>query len=78
MENLLLLRARDFEFYCLQLKASSGGGDSASTILKFPPMGMRVQCIFPIGMKFQGVISKGEPEETEVTWENPSGEPGKL
>ena len=52
MENPLLLRGGDFEFYCLQLKNRK--------ILMLFSVGMRVQCSFPMGMKFQGIFLTGE------------------
>ena len=51
-ENLLLLMGGDFEFYCLQLKNPVG----IPKILMFFPVGMRVQCSLPMGIKFQGIF----------------------
>ena len=44
MENPLLLMGGDFEFYCLQLKNPVG----IPKILMLFPVGMRVQCSFPM------------------------------
>ena len=52
MENPLLLMGKDFKFYCLQLKNPVG----IPKILMLFLVGMRVQCRFPIGMKFQGIF----------------------
>ena len=46
--NPWLLMSGDFEFYCLQRKNPVG----ISKILVFFLVGMRVQCSFPMGMKF--------------------------
>ena len=50
MENPLLLMGGDFKFYCLQLKDPVGIPD---ILMLFP---VRVQCSFPMGMKFQGIF----------------------
>ena len=42
----------DFEFYCLQLKNPVG----IPKILMLFPVEMRLQCSFPMGMKFQGIF----------------------
>ena len=52
MENPLLLMDGDFEFYCLQLKNPMG----IFKILMLIPVGKRVQCRFPMGMKFRGIF----------------------
>ena len=48
----VLLISGDCEFYCLQLKSPVG----ISKILLLFPVGMRVQCSFPMAMKFQGIF----------------------
>ena len=56
MENPLLLMCGDFEFYCLQLKSPVG----IPKILMCLPVGMGVQCSFPMGMKFHGIFLTGD------------------
>ena len=56
-EKSLVLMGGDFKFYCLQLKNPVG---ETLEILVFFPVGMRVQCSFPMGMKFQGIFLTGE------------------
>ena len=56
IENPLPLMGGDFEFYCLQLKNPVG----IPKILMLFPVGMRVQCSFPTGMKFQGISRSGD------------------
>ena len=54
MKNPLLLMGGDFEFYCLQLKNPVG----ILKILMLFPVGMRVQCSFPMGI-FRVFFSPG-------------------
>ena len=56
MENPLLLKGGDFEFYCLQLKNPVG----IPKVLMLFPVGMRVQCSIPMGIKFQGIFLTGD------------------
>ena len=55
MENPLFLMGGDFEFYCLQLKNPV----RIPEVLMLFLVGMKVQCSFPIGMKFQGISLTG-------------------
>ena len=54
-ENPLFLMSGDFKFYCLQFKNPV----EIPKILVFFQVGMRVQCIFPMGMEFQGIFLTG-------------------
>ena len=55
-EDFLFLMGGGFKFYCLQLKILVG----IPKILVFFQVGMEVQCNFPMGMKFQGILSAGD------------------
>ena len=63
MGNPLLLMGWDFELYCLQLKNPVG----IPKILMLFLVRMRLQCSFPIGIKFQDIFLSGDKFSTDFS-----------
>ena len=63
MENPSLLMGGDFEFYCLQLRNPVG---IPKNLVLFP-VGTRIQCSFPMGVKFHVIFFAEDEFSTDFS-----------